>query len=239
MVRALQRRRRIADGTAGALWDELTATALDLGVRLHPARTPRQTAGELVTLLSRSGGGCARGRGRPAARPGGGGGQLRPGRRARPAGSRTPTTRRPSGRSAGRCSASVSRRSRLLARWWPASLMSGAGARLAERGRERLAGADAGAADGPHRHRLTPSSAPRGGGPWRPALERRQPPSRADGGCREAARATGRSGGGTAPRAGSSAAGGRSGPRAPGDPEPTGPTPGRCRPRRHRWRPCS
>ena len=57
-VRVLQRRRRVADGTAGALWDELTATALDLGVRLNPARTPRQTAGELVALLARSGAGA-------------------------------------------------------------------------------------------------------------------------------------------------------------------------------------
>ena len=54
-IRALQRRRRLADGTAGALWDELTASARDVGVRLNPARTPRQTAGELVALLTTSG----------------------------------------------------------------------------------------------------------------------------------------------------------------------------------------
>jgi transglutaminase-like putative cysteine protease len=51
-ARALQRRRRIAAGTAGALWDELTATALDAGVRLHPAWTPRRSARELSTALA-------------------------------------------------------------------------------------------------------------------------------------------------------------------------------------------
>ncbi|SNR33802.1 transglutaminaseTgpA domain-containing protein [Blastococcus mobilis] len=54
-VRALQRRRRVAAGTAGALWDELTASALDAGVRLHPAWTPRQSARELGAVLARSG----------------------------------------------------------------------------------------------------------------------------------------------------------------------------------------
>jgi hypothetical protein len=54
-ARAVQRRRRIAAGTAGALWDELTATALDVGVRLHPAWTPRQSARELGAVLTRSG----------------------------------------------------------------------------------------------------------------------------------------------------------------------------------------
>ncbi|MDP9473579.1 MAG: hypothetical protein M3Q71_23445, partial [Chloroflexota bacterium] len=34
---------------------------------------------------------------------------------------------------------SVPRRSRLLAQWWPASLVSGAGTRLGARARERLA----------------------------------------------------------------------------------------------------
>lgn len=47
-ARTWQRRRRIADGSAGALWDELTATALDLGLPRNPAWTPRQTARELA-----------------------------------------------------------------------------------------------------------------------------------------------------------------------------------------------
>ena len=50
-LRVLQRRRRIADGTAGALWDELTATALDAGLRSDPAWTPRRTRRELGGLL--------------------------------------------------------------------------------------------------------------------------------------------------------------------------------------------
>jgi hypothetical protein len=54
-VRALQRRRRLAAGTAGAFWDELTATAVDLGLPLNPAWTPRQTARELSTVMRRAG----------------------------------------------------------------------------------------------------------------------------------------------------------------------------------------
>jgi hypothetical protein len=52
-MRVLQRRRRLADGRAGALWDELGATASDLGVRLHPAWTPRRTADELARRTGR------------------------------------------------------------------------------------------------------------------------------------------------------------------------------------------
>jgi hypothetical protein len=51
-VRMLQRRRRVADGRAGSLWDELGATATDLGLRLHPAWTPRRTGDELARVLS-------------------------------------------------------------------------------------------------------------------------------------------------------------------------------------------
>ncbi|SFK61348.1 transglutaminaseTgpA domain-containing protein [Geodermatophilus ruber] len=47
-LRALQRRRRLAEGSAAALWDELSATALDLGVAHDPARTPRQVAAALA-----------------------------------------------------------------------------------------------------------------------------------------------------------------------------------------------
>ena len=52
-LRALQRRRRLADGRPGSLWDELGATAADLGVRVHPAWTPRRTAEELAQAMSR------------------------------------------------------------------------------------------------------------------------------------------------------------------------------------------
>ncbi len=52
LARAGQRRRRLADGSAGALWDELTATALDVGVRPDPSWTPRQTAAEFGRVAS-------------------------------------------------------------------------------------------------------------------------------------------------------------------------------------------
>jgi hypothetical protein len=55
-ARAVQRRRRLAQRTAAALWDELGATALDTDVPLHPAWTPRQTARELASVLHRPGG---------------------------------------------------------------------------------------------------------------------------------------------------------------------------------------
>lgn len=47
-VRLLQRRRRVGRGDAGALWDELTATATDLGRAPHPSWTPARTARELA-----------------------------------------------------------------------------------------------------------------------------------------------------------------------------------------------
>jgi transglutaminase-like putative cysteine protease len=47
-ARMWQRRRRIGAGDAGALWDELAATALDVGLRPHPSWTPRQAARELA-----------------------------------------------------------------------------------------------------------------------------------------------------------------------------------------------
>ncbi|TFV81426.1 DUF3488 and transglutaminase-like domain-containing protein, partial [Blastococcus sp. CT_GayMR16] len=55
VVRALQRRRRLAAGTAGALWDELAATALDVRVPLQAAWTPRRAAEELAAVVARGG----------------------------------------------------------------------------------------------------------------------------------------------------------------------------------------
>jgi hypothetical protein len=55
IARVVQRRRRLATGSAGALWDELAATASDLEVRVAPTWTPRRTGRELATLLARSG----------------------------------------------------------------------------------------------------------------------------------------------------------------------------------------
>ncbi|MFW3170689.1 transglutaminaseTgpA domain-containing protein [Geodermatophilus sp. CPCC 206100] len=56
-LRALQRRRRLATGSPAALWDELSATALDLGLEGDPARTPRQVAARLAEA---AGGGAHR-----------------------------------------------------------------------------------------------------------------------------------------------------------------------------------
>ncbi|MDQ1661901.1 MAG: hypothetical protein QOJ68_1881 [Blastococcus sp.] len=47
LLRVVQRRRRLRAGRASALWDELLASALDLGRRIEPAWTPRRTAAEL------------------------------------------------------------------------------------------------------------------------------------------------------------------------------------------------
>jgi hypothetical protein len=49
-------RRRLAGGTAVALWDELEASALDIGVRLQPSWTPRHAAQELAAVVARAGG---------------------------------------------------------------------------------------------------------------------------------------------------------------------------------------
>ncbi|MGY1793725.1 transglutaminaseTgpA domain-containing protein [Geodermatophilus sp. SYSU D00525] len=50
-ARALQRRRRVAGGSPAALWDELAATARDLGLPWDPAQTPRQQAAALSRTL--------------------------------------------------------------------------------------------------------------------------------------------------------------------------------------------
>jgi transglutaminase-like putative cysteine protease len=134
VARVLQRRRRLAAGTAGALWDELTATALDAGVRLHPAWTPRQSARELGTALSRSG---RTGPGADAV--------LRLARAEEsasygpPAGERAHPDLAVALRTARRALlASLPRRARLRALVWPASLVSGAGSRLTAEVRRRL-----------------------------------------------------------------------------------------------------
>ncbi|MBB3082091.1 transglutaminaseTgpA domain-containing protein [Geodermatophilus sabuli] len=59
-LRALQRRRRLSDGSAGALWDELSATALDIGLEGDPARTPRQVAEQLAAAMGERSGGAHR-----------------------------------------------------------------------------------------------------------------------------------------------------------------------------------
>ncbi|MGY1813192.1 transglutaminase family protein [Blastococcus sp. SYSU D00820] len=69
-VRALQRRRRLATGTPAALWDELAATARDLGLPWAETQTPRQVAARLAQALPGSGGAHRAGRaaGGPGAR---------------------------------------------------------------------------------------------------------------------------------------------------------------------------
>ena len=134
-IRVLQRRRRLAAGTAGALWDELAATALDVGVRLNPAWTPRRAATELAGVVGRGGEGAdaaadavARlARAEEAACYGRAGGDVvDPG-----LGAALRTARR-----GLLCSAS--RDVRLRARLWPASLVAGAGTRLTGWARRRL-----------------------------------------------------------------------------------------------------
>lgn len=133
-IRALQRRRRVATGTAGALWDELTATALDAGMRLHPAWTPRRTAHELGAALGRTG------------TPGGGADAVlrlalaeESASYGRAAGQRTPADLAGALHTARRgLLAALPRGARVRARLWPASLVSGAGGRLATAMTRRL-----------------------------------------------------------------------------------------------------
>ena len=58
-ARALQRRRRLGAEGAGGPWDELTATATDLGLHLHPSWTPRRVADALAVAVARGPGGPA------------------------------------------------------------------------------------------------------------------------------------------------------------------------------------
>ncbi len=53
-TRVLQRRRRLATGTARSLWDEVTATADDLGVARDPAWTPREAGRALAARTAAS-----------------------------------------------------------------------------------------------------------------------------------------------------------------------------------------
>ncbi len=137
-VRVLQRRRRLAGGRAGLLWDELGATAADLGVRLQSSWTPRRTAEELAAAMDRPGStpdpaavdailqlalaeeGASYGPAADATAPPELGTALRTARRA--------------------LDRSRPRADRLRAMFWPSSLVAGAGTRLLTGARERLAG---------------------------------------------------------------------------------------------------
>jgi transglutaminase-like putative cysteine protease len=150
-LRARQRRARLADGSVGALWDELSATALDLGIRPNPAATPRQTARQLAARVA----GPA-----PAVELEGGRRVRRPDRdrdavdgvRRLALAEETASYGRPGAvqaapelvlalRAARRgMMATAPRRARLRARIWPESLVVGTRARLAARFRGLLGG---------------------------------------------------------------------------------------------------
>jgi hypothetical protein len=138
-IRVRQRRRRLAGGTAGALWDELTATALDVGVRLQPAWTPRRAARELAEVVARGGD--------PSGHAADAVSQLARAEEAACYGPRGDAGTAPEPGDALRTALrtarhgllqSAPREVRLRARLWPASLMTGARARLAGRARQRL-----------------------------------------------------------------------------------------------------
>jgi len=140
-ARAAQRRRRLADGHPAALWDELAATAVDLGLRVDPAWTPRQTARHLAAAVSRSApsDGGSRAVRRPDADPE----AIDALRRlalaeesasyARPGAAPADPALTGALRSARRGLVRVSPpRTRVRALLWPASLLTGAGRRWAE-----------------------------------------------------------------------------------------------------------
>jgi hypothetical protein len=52
VARRRTRGRRLADGSAGALWEELLATAVDLGIDLPDAGTTRQVARDRAEHLA-------------------------------------------------------------------------------------------------------------------------------------------------------------------------------------------
>jgi transglutaminase-like putative cysteine protease len=135
-LRALQRRRRLTDGRAGLLWDELGDSAADLGVGLHAAWTPRRTAEELARGMTRSDGTPD-----PVAAE-----AVHQLARAEENASYGPAVDRASTpelvsalRTARRAlKHGRPRRARLRAQLWPASLVAGAGPRLLAWSRERL-----------------------------------------------------------------------------------------------------
>ncbi|MCV2491390.1 DUF3488 and transglutaminase-like domain-containing protein [Geodermatophilus sp. YIM 151500] len=141
-VRISRRRRRTAEGTAGALWDELTATAQDLRLPLDAAWTPRQAAARLASaagaapdpLLASGAADAVRRLGLAEEHASYG-----------PAGPPTDPERTAALRAALRTASrglrrAAPRRARLRATLWPDSLVAGVDERLAA-GARRLAGA--------------------------------------------------------------------------------------------------
>ncbi|WP_448623864.1 transglutaminase family protein [Geodermatophilus sp. URMC 64] len=149
VLRALQRRRRLADGAPAALWDELAATARDLGVPLHPAQTPRQTARQLAGVITRSAGAAA---GRAVRRPDSAAeAEAADALRRLALAEEAASYARPGSAAADPQLAAALRtarrglvratppRARLLALLWPGSLLTGAGRRAADAVSRRVA----------------------------------------------------------------------------------------------------
>jgi transglutaminase-like putative cysteine protease len=135
-VRVLQRRRRVASGSVGALWDELTATASDVGVEVQPTWTPRRTGQELARELERAGA-PADGPGTDAVR------RLARAEETASYGPVRDAVARPDLPAALRTArhallAAAPRRARWRARLWPASLLTGAAGRMLTWIRHRL-----------------------------------------------------------------------------------------------------
>ncbi|WP_369254314.1 transglutaminase family protein [Geodermatophilus amargosae] len=134
-ARALQRRRRVATSTPAALWDELAATARDLGLPWDPAQTPRQQAAELTCTLTGPGGGGAHRAGGAAA----GGGVERLARAeetasyGRPGTAADPALEVALAQARRGLTAAVPPRTRLRALLWPASLGDALGAAVTAR----------------------------------------------------------------------------------------------------------
>jgi hypothetical protein len=142
LLRRRRRRRALADGGAGALWDELAATARDLGIPWQPSATPRQTARRLAELVRRAEPGEEAGAGSRVRRPDSADAAVDAIRRlalaeeaasyARPGAPAAGGPLAPALRSARRgLLRAVPRRARLRAALWPASLMGGLGERVA------------------------------------------------------------------------------------------------------------
>ena len=150
-LRRRRRRRALADGGAAALWDELAATARDLGIAWQPSETPRQTARRLAELVRRAEpgpagteAGAGTGAGSRVRRPDSADAAVDAIRRlalaeeaasyARPGDPAATGSLAPALRSArSGLLRAVPRRTRMRARLWPASLMGGLGERATVR----------------------------------------------------------------------------------------------------------
>jgi transglutaminase TgpA-like protein/transglutaminase superfamily protein len=134
-ARALQRRRRVSAGSPAALWDELAATARDLGLPWDPAHTPRQQAAVLTRTLAGPGSGGAH-------RAGGAGAGEAVQRLARaeetasygrPGAAADPALAAALAQARQGLTAAATPRTRLWALLWPASLGDALGAAVTDR----------------------------------------------------------------------------------------------------------